>query len=287
MLSFTSKGKTYHFDAPVIMGIVNVTPDSFSDGGHFYQHDNAIQQIQRLIEEGADIIDIGAESTRPGALPISTAEQIERIGTLISDVKKQSDILISIDTSDADVMYYAASEGADIINDVRALQQPNALEAAASTNLAVVLMHMQGQPHTMQQNPYYQQVMLDIAGFLNQRIESCLTAGISADKIIVDPGFGFGKTVNQNLDLLLNLTPLAKQLNGDFPILAGLSRKSMVSKITANDNALTIDDRIAGSLGLALMSLQQGAKILRVHDVKQTRQICNMWQYINNYEQKK
>ncbi len=258
------------------MGIVNMTPDSFSDGGVLTSTTKTLAYIEKLIAEGADIIDIGAESTRPGALPVLASEQIKRIGQVISEVKKQFDTLVSIDTSDAEVIAYAVEQGVDIVNDVRALQQSGALSQVANSQVALVLMHMQGQPQAMQIAPQYDNVVDEISAFLQQRVDACNEAGISNNRIVLDPGFGFGKSLQQNIDLLKNLSKLTTGMNYPYPILAGLSRKSMIEKITG----AVIEERLSGSIALALCALQNGAQILRVHDVKATKQACQIWQYI-------
>jgi len=244
------------------MGILNVTPDSFSDGSAYLHFNDALAHAKRLLNEGADIIDIGGESTRPGAREVSIDDEISRVVPLVEKVKSLGGI-VSVDTSKPEVMLAAIEAGVDMINDVRALSLPGALEVVAESQLPVCLMHMLGQPKNMQSAPQYQSVVTDIFKYLKQRVEVCLSAGIESSYIAIDPGFGFGKTLQHNLDLL---TQLSSFQNLKCPILVGLSRKSMIGQITGRE----VCDRLAGSLGLALIAMQQGAKIIRVHDVKQT-----------------
>ncbi|WP_088331890.1 dihydropteroate synthase [Lacimicrobium sp. SS2-24] len=246
---------------PRIMGILNVTPDSFSDGGKFNRLDDALAQAQRMLDEGADFIDIGGESTRPGAAAVSVEQELERVIPIVEAIKRRFDTLISIDTSKAIVMKEAVNAGAVLINDVRALQEEGALAAAAATDAAVCLMHMQGQPRTMQQQPHYEDVFDDIRRFFEQRIEACKQAGIDVQRIILDPGFGFGKTLQHNYQLL-NQLEYFHQFG--YPLLVGMSRKSMVGKLLDND----VDERLAGSLACATIAALKGAQIIRVHDVK-------------------
>ncbi|ARD46452.1 dihydropteroate synthase [Colwellia sp. PAMC 21821] len=245
------------------MGILNVTPDSFSDGGKFAGFENALEQVQRMISDGATIIDIGGESTRPGAADVSEADELARVIPVLKAIKKRFNIVVSIDTSKAAVMSAAIAAGADIINDVRALQNDGCLTAVANSNIPVCLMHMQGLPRTMQKSPSYDDVITDIIEFFQQRIDACVSAGIARERIIIDPGFGFGKTLEQNFHLLANLSKF-NQL--DLPILAGLSRKSMIGNLLSRD----VEQRLAGSLSTAMLAAQQGAHIIRVHDVQET-----------------
>ncbi|HEY9051664.1 MAG TPA: dihydropteroate synthase [Gammaproteobacteria bacterium] len=246
----------------LVMGILNATPDSFSDGGRFLSQEFAVKHALDMIQDGADIIDVGGESTRPGAQPVSVAEELDRVIPIIEAIRKQSEVAISIDTVKPEVMRVAVNAGADLINDVNALQAKDALHTCAELNVAVCLMHMQGEPRTMQNNPRYGNVVGDIKSFLAERIAACEQAGISQDNIIVDPGFGFGKTLEHNLSLL-------KHLDGfqdlGLPILVGLSRKSMIGKILDADK---VDDRLFGSLAAAVLAYAKGARIFRVHDVK-------------------
>jgi dihydropteroate synthase len=249
--------------APVVMGILNVTPDSFSDGGRFAHRDAALAQARRMIGEGAAIIDVGGESTRPGANPAALDEELSRVVPVIEALRAESSVFISVDTSKPDVMRAATRAGADIINDVRALAEPGALAAAAQTRAGVCLMHMRGEPRTMQIEPRYDDVVTDVAAFLAERIAACRAAGIESARIAIDPGFGFGKTTAHNLELL-------KQLRGfvslGAPLAVGLSRKSMLAKLTGR----AVDDRVAGSVALAAIAVLNGARIVRAHDVAAT-----------------
>jgi dihydropteroate synthase len=254
----------FHFDLsrPLVMGIVNVTPDSFSDGGHHASTQAAIDHAQRLIEEGADILDIGGESTRPGAAFVSQQEELDRVLPVIQGLRSIA-IPISIDTYKPSVMRAALSAGASMVNDVNALQTEGALDVIAESAAAVCLMHKQGTPATMQQSPVYQDVLEEVVGFLSERIAVLEAAGIDRQRIVIDPGFGFGKTVAHNLELLGQLASLRKL---GVPILAGLSRKSMLGAITGRD----VSDRVVASVTAALLAVQRGASIVRVHDVRDT-----------------
>jgi dihydropteroate synthase len=248
------------------MGVVNITPDSFSDGGRFLDSQAAIAHARKLAEEGADIIDLGGESTRPGAAPVSEADELERVLPVLRAVK---DLPVSVDTRRPAVMRAALDAGASMINDVQALHAPGALDAVRESTCAVCLMHMKGEPATMQRDPHYDDVVSEVKSFLAGRVAAAETAGIARNRIVVDPGFGFGKTAAHNLTLLKRLGELSA-----LPILAGLSRKSTLGKITGR----AADDRLAGSLAMALLALQGGATILRVHDVKETRDVIAVWQ---------
>ncbi|WP_448547227.1 dihydropteroate synthase [Thalassotalea fusca] len=248
---------------PQVMGILNVTPDSFSDGGKHQTLDAAIEQADIMIKQGASIIDIGGESTRPGAQDVLTDEEIERVVPVLEAIKSRFDIKVSIDTSKAEVMTAALSSGADIINDVRALQNDGCLEVMANSHVPVCLMHMQGMPRTMQQNPTYDDVVGDIQQFFEERIQACINAGISKSRLILDPGFGFGKTLEQNYALLARLSEFQ---SFGLPILSGTSRKSMIGNLLQR----APDERLAGSLATVLLAAQQGASIIRVHDVQET-----------------
>jgi dihydropteroate synthase len=250
------------------MGVVNVTPDSFSDGGRFLDPAAAVDHARKLSEEGADLVDIGAESTRPGASPVSEEDELRR---LLPVLEKISDLCLSVDTRRSRVMREVLKAGASMINDVDALGAPGAREALAASDCAVCLMHKKGEPATMQRDPHYDDVVSEVKLFLKQRIDDAKAAGIAAERIVVDPGFGFGKTASHNLELLRRLKDLL-QLNQ--PVLAGLSRKSTLAKITGRP----VDERLAGSLAMALLALQGGATILRVHDVKETRDVIAVWQ---------
>jgi dihydropteroate synthase len=246
---------------PQVMGILNVTPDSFSDGGLHNNYDAAVKHALQMREEGAAIIDIGGESTRPGAEAVSLNEELDRVIPVIEKLKQEVDIPISIDTFKPDVMREAVAAGAGLINDVNALRAEGALESAASLNVPVCLMHMQGTPRTMQKNPVYENVTMGVKNFLHDRVIACERAGISRDKIILDPGFGFGKTLEHNLQLMRELSYLLEE---DLPLLVGVSRKSMLGLILDAEP----DQRLYGTVALQTMALMQGVHILRSHDVK-------------------
>ena len=249
--------------SPAVMGVLNVTPDSFSDGGRFAGRDAALAQARRMIGEGAAIIDVGGESTRPGASPATLDEELARVVPVIEAVRAESSVFISIDTSKPEVMRAATGAGADIINDVRALEEPGALEAAARTRAGICLMHMRGEPRTMQHAPHYDDVLGEVASFLAARLDACRAAGIESDRLAIDPGFGFGKTVAHNLALLKHLD----RFGALGAVLAvGLSRKSMLAKLTGR----AVDDRTAGSVALAAIAVLNGARIVRAHDVAAT-----------------
>jgi dihydropteroate synthase len=260
-------------DTPRIMGVINVTPDSFSDGGQLATAQAAIDHAFRLEEEGAEILDIGAESTRPGAQPIGVAEELARLLPVIEGLAGKTEALISIDTRNAETMRMVAATGADIVNDVSALSHdPAALETAAETGLPVVLMHAQGDPRTMQDNPTYDDVLLDVFDYLEARIEAAERAGIAKSKLIADPGIGFGKTLQHNLELMAGLS-LLQGLG--VPVLLGASRKRFIGTLT---NVERPADRVSGSVGAALAAIAQGAQIVRVHDVAATRAAMTVWQ---------
>lgn len=254
------------------MGVVNVTPDSFSDGGRFLDAADAVAHGRRLAEEGADLLDIGGESTRPGAAPVSEAEEMDRVLPVLRQLA-HLEKPISIDTRRPAVMKAALAAGASMINDVRALSEPYAHEAVASTGCAVCLMHMKGEPATMQRGPRYADVVAEVKAFLAEAVRKAKFAGIGADRIVIDPGFGFGKTVEHNLVLLKELKQFSEL---GVPVLAGLSRKSTVGAITGRPAG----ERLAGSLALALLALEGGATILRVHDVKETKDVVAVWQAV-------
>ena len=249
-------------DRPLVMGIVNVTPDSFSDGGKFLASDLAIAHARRLIEEGADIIDIGGESTRPGAAATSLQEELDRVMPVLAAIIGDG-VPVSVDTQKPAVMIAAIKAGAAMINDVNALQAVGAIEACAASNVAVCLMHKQGSPATMQQAPAYQDVVAEVTTFLAARSSACLDAGIERERIVIDPGFGFGKTVEHNFTLLRKLDSLAAL---GFPLLAGFSRKASLGMVTGRG----ADERLAASIAAAVLCAQNGATILRVHDVRET-----------------
>ena len=265
---------------PRLMAIVNATPDSFSDGGLLYKNHRidrtkVASRIHQLVAEGADIFDVGGESTRPGAEPVSVQEELDRVIPIIEWIAAETDRAISVDTSSPEVMREAASKGAHMINDVRALTKDGALRVASASGLLVCLMHMQGTPATMQNAPHYSQLLVEVSSFLQTRIGECLSAGISAKNIWVDPGFGFGKTIEHNLVLVRQLSEIASL---GFPVLAGLSRKSMIYHLLRRE----VDERLPASLALGLMALERGAKILRVHDVSATRDIMDVFIAVND-----
>jgi dihydropteroate synthase len=269
------------FSSPVVMGILNITPDSFSDGGQLFRHqkinlDLVLSRALQMQAEGAAILDIGGESTRPGAQAVSVQEELDRVMPVIEAIRRKSDITISIDTSKAEVMGTAIAAGATFVNDVRALQNPGALDVVASAigegrDLHICLMHMQGEPRSMQQAPRYRDVVAEVIHFLQQRVEACEARGITRRHLVLDPGFGFGKSLEHNLALLKQQESFSAL---GCPLLAGLSRKSMIGALTGRKDPA---DRLAGSLALAWVCLQLGAKILRVHDVKETVDVLNIY----------
>lgn len=265
-----ANNKCLDLSFPQIMGILNFTPDSFSDSGQFFSLDKALFQVEKMLKEGATIIDIGGESTRPMAEEVPETEELQRVIPLVEAVRKRFDCWISVDTSKAIVMQEAAKVGMDLINDIRALREPGALEIAGQLNLPTCIMHMQGQPRTMQTNPHYDNVVQDVYQFLETRTQACLEAGIAKENIIWDMGFGFGKTVQHNYKLLQQLVQFCKS---GYPILAGLSRKSMIGAVL--DKPVT--ERVVGSVAGALIAAQNGATILRVHDVAATADALKVW----------
>lgn len=248
---------------PAVMGVLNITSDSFSDGGSFLQPSVAIDRGAAMLAEGADIIDVGGESTRPGAEPVTEQQELDRVVPVIEALASRLDVLVSVDTMKPAVMRAAAAAGAGLINDVQALREPGALEAAAASGAAVCLMHMQGTPRTMQQAPQYGNVVAEVGQFLHARVAACQAAGIAAERICIDPGFGFGKTLTHNLQLLAGLPALA---SGPRPVLVGLSRKSMLGALTGR----AVGERLAGSVALAAIATLHGARIVRAHDVAAT-----------------
>ena len=272
--------KSLDLSTPKIMGILNITPDSFSDGGTLYQNgqvslDNVLKRAERMLAEGADILDVGGESTRPGATAVSEQEELDRVIPVVESLVEKLGAIVSVDTSTASVIRESAYKRAAIINDVRSLSRDGALAAAADTGLPVCLMHMQGQPHNMQNSPHYEDVVEDVLTFLQQRIEACQAAGINSERILIDPGFGFGKTLAHNLALLARL-PELKILGA--PILVGLSRKSMLSQLLGR----AVDERLPGSLALAMTAIERGASIVRVHDVAATRDVLSVYNAVRN-----
>lgn len=273
--------KILDLSKPAVMGVLNITPDSFSDGGNVFSKaqvdpSKVLTTVSKMIDDGADIIDLGGESTRPGAKPVSVQQELDRVIPVLNSLTANFDSVFSIDTSTPEVMKEAASAGAHIINDVRALGREGALDAAVETGLPVCLMHMQNQPKNMQDNPEYQDVLAEVLEFLSERRQQCLNLGMQADQILLDPGFGFGKTLAHNLSLFNGLSIIAEE---SHPILVGLSRKSMIGQILDAD----VNDRLIGSVTMALLAAQAiygagGSAILRVHDVKETKQALNIWQ---------
>jgi dihydropteroate synthase len=264
---------------PVVMGILNTTPDSFSDGGSHYKDrrlslDLVMHRAEQMLREGAKIIDVGGESTRPGAPVVSEQEELDRVVPVVEAIAGKLGALVSVDTSTASVIRESASYGAGLINDVRALQREGALEAAVATGLPVCLMHMQGEPDSMQQNPRYSDVVEEVLGFLQARVSACLAAGVVRERILLDPGFGFGKSLAHNLALLQRLPEF---LETGFPVLVGMSRKTMIAQLLDRP----VDQRLAGSLALAMLAAERGAAIIRVHDVAETVDVLNVLAAIN------
>ena len=281
-MKLNSRHHQIDLSSPQVMAILNITPDSFSDGGQYFssghlQLDNLLRNAEIFLQEGAAILDVGGESTRPGAQSVSVQEELDRVIPVVEALVKKFDAFVSVDTSRPEVIKEAASKGASLINDVRALQLEGALAAAASTSLPVCLMHMQGQPKTMQQNPQYTDVVNDVSGFLQKRIEVCLAAGVSSECILLDPGFGFGKTLEHNLALLRRLPELVAW---GYPVLVGLSRKSILAQMLNRP----VDQRLAGSLALAILAAQSGAHIIRVHDVAATVDVIKIVNKFNESE---
>lgn len=254
---------------PQVMGILNVTPDSFSDGGRYGQRDAALRHAEAMLKAGATLIDVGGESTRPGALAVSPVEELERVAPVVEAIARELDVIISVDTSTPAVIRETARLGAGLINDVRSLQRDGALDAAADSGLPVCLMHMRGEPNTMQQNPQYPDVVAEVREFLLERLAACSAAGIGAERVILDPGFGFAKTLEHNLSLFKHLHALHAL---GRPLLVGVSRKSMIGKVLGHE----VGERLYGSLALAALALSKGAHILRVHDVAQTVDVVRM-----------
>ena len=285
MASSTLKcgSKTLDLSGPSVMGIVNVTPDSFSDGGELYANaqldlSKTLKVIEKMLADGADIIDIGGESTRPGAAKVGTQQELDRVVPVLEAVVARFDALVSVDTSTPQVIIEAANKGASLINDVRALSRQGALAAAAQAKLPVCLMHMQNQPKTMQVEPSYTDVVAEVLAFLAERKANCIDAGIDSKNIILDPGFGFGKTLAHNLTLF---NAIEQFVATGHPVLVGVSRKSMIGQMLGLEHT---DQRLMGSVALALLAAQRGAAILRVHDVLETNQALKVWQTINNKE---
>ncbi|TCS38210.1 dihydropteroate synthase [Reinekea marinisedimentorum] len=267
--SFKFKEKSLPLDHAHVMGILNVTPDSFSDGGQFAGVEQAMTHARQMVAAGAAIVDVGGESTRPGAAPVSLQQEMDRVLPVVESLTKNVDTIISVDTSSPEVMTEAAALGAHLINDVRALQRSGAMAAAAMTGLPVCLMHKQGEPDSMQDDPVYADVMTDVHDFFVERIAACHRAGIEQHQIILDPGFGFGKLLNHNLTLLNRLDQLTI---GGCPLLVGMSRKRMIGEVLNK----AVNDRLNGSLALAAAAVMNGAWIVRVHDVAETVDVVRM-----------
>lgn len=267
-------GRILDLSRPHIMGILNITPDSFSDGGAVFSAgkvvlEKVLQRAAQMVAEGADIIDIGGESTRPGAASVSTQEEMDRVLPVVELLARELNVVLSVDTSSAEVMLAATARGAGFINDVRALQRPDAIAAVAASGLPVCLMHMRGEPQSMQIAPHYDDVVVEVREFLAQRIEACTKLGVARRNIVIDPGFGFGKTTQHNLELLNRLEQL--QALG-YPVLVGLSRKSLIGAVLKR----SVNERLAGSLALAALAMQRGAVIFRVHDVRETSDVVRL-----------
>ncbi len=258
--------RTLAADRPLICGILNVTPDSFSDGGLFDRFERAVEHGCRLAAEGADVIDVGGESTRPGSRPPTLGEELDRVVPVVEALVGQLTVPISVDTSRPEVMRAAVTAGASMVNDVRALQRPDALEAVAELGVPVCLMHMQGSPDTMQEDPRYQDVVAEVRTFLAERMVACLDAGVRPEHVVVDPGFGFGKTMAHNIALLASLDAITGL---GVPVMVGLSRKFVLGELTGR----AVGDRLPGSLAAALVAVQRGASVLRVHDVAATKDV--------------
>ncbi|SMB90017.1 dihydropteroate synthase [Pasteurella testudinis DSM 23072] len=270
-MKISNQNRTLDLSTPKIMGILNFTPDSFSDSGQFYQLDKALYHVEQMLNDGAEIIDIGGESTRPLAAEVSLEQELQRVVPLVEAVRQRFDCWISVDTSKAQVMREAAKVGMDLINDIRALQEENALQSAVELDLPVCIMHMQGQPRTMQHNPHYQDVVAEVLAFLQQRAAACIAAGIKPQHVILDPGFGFGKSMQHNYQLLQQLHRFCDH---GYPVLAGLSRKSMIGQLLDKP----VEQRLVGSVTATLLAAINGATILRVHDVAATADALKVWQ---------
>ena len=268
-------GKPLDLSQPQVMGILNITPDSFSDGGDFFVPEQAVARATRMVEEGAAIIDVGGESTRPGAPPVSVVEELRRVIPVVEALHASLSVPVSIDTRKPEVMQAAVAAGAGLINDVNALQAPGAVELAARLGVPVCLMHMQGTPESMQQQPEYGDVVAEVTAFLTGRTHVCLQQGIAREQILLDPGFGFGKTTRHNLLLLQHLEQLVAS---GFPVLTGLSRKSMIGQTLG----LPVDKRLYPGVALAVLAVWKGASIVRCHDVRETREAIQMCQAVRD-----
>lgn len=263
VMKLVCRSATIDLNAPLVMGVLNVTPDSFSDGGAYPGPAAAVDRALAMVDEGAGIIDVGGESTRPGAAAVSVPQEIERVVPVVERIVARTPVPVSVDTSKPEVMAAAAAAGAQMINDVRALRMPGALESAAASGCAICLMHMQGEPSSMQSEPHYKDVVAEVGEFLDQRVTACIQAGIDRDRICLDPGIGFGKRPEHNLVLMARLESLTGR---GFPVLVGVSRKSLIGIITGRP----VDQRLAGGIAFAALMVASGAAILRAHDVAAT-----------------
>ena len=268
-------GRMLDLTQPQVMGILNITPDSFSDGGRYWQGnavrlDRVLRRAERMQQQGAAILDIGGESTRPGAAAVSEQQEMDRVLPVLRALAARFEMILSVDTSTPAVMREAAAVGAGLINDVRALRRPGALSAAAASDLAVCLMHMQGEPGTMQQQPQYENISCEVREFLLDRVSACLEAGIARDRVLIDPGFGFGKTLEHNLSLLRGLRALGAL---GYPVLIGVSRKSMIGRIVGKEEPR---GRLAGGLALVALAAEQGVAVVRTHDVGATQAVLRV-----------
>jgi dihydropteroate synthase len=279
MMMITANNKSLDLSRPHVMAILNVTPDSFSDGGKYNSIELALAQVDKMIKAGVSIVDVGGESTRPGAPDVSLEEELRRVVPVIKAIREKYDVWISVDTSKAEVMRQAIDAGADLINDIRSLQEPGALEVAAEAKLPICLMHMKGQPRTMQVAPHYDDVMSDVSAFLEERIAACEAAGIDKSQLILDPGFGFGKTIEHNYHMLAHLE---KFHEFGLPILAGMSRKSMIFKLLDKPAAECTN----ASVVCATIAAMKGAQIIRVHDFEKTIEAMKVVEMTKNNIQK-
>lgn len=270
-MKITARKIELDLNRPIVMGILNVTPDSFSDGGIYNRYDYALKHAASMVDHGAAIIDIGGESTRPGASEVTLQQELDRVIPIIEAVTDRFEVWVSVDTSKAVVMTEAARAGAHIINDVRSLHEPGALEAAAETGLPICIMHMLGQPKTMQQTPVYKNVVAEVKQCLSDEIDRCEAAGIAKNRLIIDPGFGFGKNLAHNYQLLAKLNEFHAL---EVPLLVGMSRKSMIGELLD----VPLEERLIGSIACAVIAAMQGAQIIRAHDVKETVQAMNIVQ---------
>lgn len=279
--TMTFRDREIYFDTPKVMGILNVTPDSFSDGGHFSQIETALMQAKKMCAAGATFIDVGGESTRPGASAVSLQEELDRVIPVIEVITKELDVLVSIDTSKAQVMSQAVHSGASMINDVRALRNEGALDAAIQAardyNVPSCLMHMQGEPQSMQNKPHYDGVVNDVIAFFEQRIQVCSDAGLSKQQMLIDPGFGFGKSLEHNYQILKYLQHFSQF---QVPVLVGMSRKSMIGDLLKRD----VNQRLAGNIATATIAALAGTSIIRVHDVEETMDAVNIVNKLHSVE---